>query len=90
MKIGFETPDFIELRYRPRPRQTNILQILGEFPNRMVETAHICERMGMQRRNLAAYITRLRRLLTPDWTIDRVYSLDRSTRGYRLTDLRDR
>ena len=86
MRVGFDTPIDIELK-RPlfSQNQRNLLTILGEFPNRFVNHNHLCERMGMETGALRIHITKLRKCLTPDWTIEA-----RPHRGYRLIDLRDK
>ena len=85
MRVGFDTPIDIELKYELSPHQRNLLIILGEFPNRFVNHNHLCERMGLESNALRIQVTRLRRCLTPNWTIEA-----RPHRGYRLIDLRDK
>ena len=86
IRIGIEKVDFIELPARPKPCITNLIRILGEYPNRSVPLIDICDRLGVNRTALRTYITILRRYLNPEqWIIAHSHPS-----SYRLVDLRDR
>jgi DNA-binding response OmpR family regulator len=84
MQIGFDTPIVIELKQPLTATQANVLHILGEFPNRVVTRHDLCARLHLSASSVMIAISRLRRCLTIDWTIE---TFDN---GYRLIDLRDK
>jgi len=87
MRIGKSNPTTIKFRRRPTPQQTNVIYILGEYPNRIVEIDTLCDRLGVGLVVLQTYISKLRTkcLINEDWAIEKL-----THKGYRLIDLRDK